>query len=290
MLTPVESLVDRWIGRHRSSAASPQAAATAHPVALVTGGSRGLGQALAFELARLGHRVAIVARDPKALAAVAREIEAAHGRPVAAIPLDLTEFAAVDRLDRALADLGCHVDILVNNAAIGLGGPFHQQTPAEVGALCDLNMRVPAQLMRHYLPGMLARGRGGIINMASLGAYVPGPHQAAYYASKSFVVSLTEAVRHEVAGQGVRVCVASPGPVATTFHASMGAEDAYYLKAFRPALPQAVARSVMRGYRLGHTLIYPGLLTHLEAIVLNALPHLASVPMMGWLLDRRRRP
>ena len=89
-------------------------------------------------------------------------------------------------------------------------------------------MRALTQLTRHFLPGMRVRGRGGILNLASLGGYAPGPNQAAYYASKAYVLSLTEAIAAETAGEGVRVCALAPGPVNTRFHARMGAENAFY--------------------------------------------------------------
>ena len=105
-------------------------------------------------------------------------------------------------------------------------------------ALVDLNVRALTRLTRHFLPGMRQRGRGGILNVASLGGYAPGPNQAAYYASKAYVLSLTEAIAAETAGEGVRVCALAPGPVDTAFHARMGAENAFY----RYLVPPASAR------------------------------------------------
>ena len=117
--------------------------------------------------------------------------------------------------------------------------------------LLDLNVRALTALTRHFLDGMRVRGRGGILNVASLGGYTPGPYQAAYYASKAYVLSLTEAMAAETAGEGVRVCALAPGPVDTGFHARMGAEGAFYRYLLPPASAEAVARAGYRGFALG---------------------------------------
>ena len=106
---------------------------------------------------------------------------------------------------------------------------------------------------------MKARGAGGILNVASLGGYAPGPYQAAYYASKAYVLSLTEALAAEAAGSGVRICVVAPGPVETRFHAKMGGEGAFYRSFIRAQTPKAVAASAYRGFMLGRRVVVPGL-------------------------------
>ena len=112
--------------------------------------------------------------------------------------------------------------------------------------------------MRHALPAMLARGEGGIINVASLGGLVPGPNQAAYYASKAYVVSLTRAVATENAGRGVRLMALAPGPVDTGFHRAMGAELSFYRQLMIALSPEQTARAAYRGYMLGLHLVVPG--------------------------------
>ncbi len=144
------------------------------------------------------------------------------------LPLDVTTPDAVAKIEAALAAHGAYADVLVNNAGMGLAGPFHAHPPDDVLRLIDLNVRALSHLTRHFLPGMRVRGRGGILNVASLGGYAPGPNQAVYYASKAYVLSLTEAIAAETAGEGVRVCALAPGPVNTMFHARMGAENAFY--------------------------------------------------------------
>ena len=130
---------------------------------------------------------------------------------------------AIDVITAGLNRAGLYLDVLVNNAGTGLAGPFLSHSPVELSRLITLNIETVTRLTRAVLPDMLARQRGGILNIASLGADVPGPNQAAYYASKSYVVSLSEAIASEVSGQGVRISALLPGPVETEFHEDMGA-------------------------------------------------------------------
>jgi short-subunit dehydrogenase len=145
--------------------------------------------------------------------------------------------------------------------------------------------------MRHVLPDMRARAGGGVLNVASLGGYVPGPHQAAYYASKAYVISLTEAVASEIAGLGVRLTALAPGPVNTGFHEAMGSEFSFYRQLILPLSPEGTANAAYRGYVLGFRLVVPGLFNKFLAIALRILPHRLLLPLIGWLLrPREERP
>jgi short-subunit dehydrogenase len=119
---------------------------------------------------------------------------------------------------------------------------------------------------------------------------VPGPHQAAYYASKAFLLSLTEAIASEISGRGVRVAVVLPGPVETRFHARMNAEGSLYRHVLAAAKPERIAALTVRSYRLGRRLIAPGLIPTLTVPVLRILPHAVTVPIINWLLDTGRSP
>lgn len=279
------TLSDVWIGRFaKPSPPALSAVAGLRPAAVVTGGSRGIGLALARRFAQAGATVALVARDAAALDRAAASLRSETGAPILVVPLDVCNHDAALALDLSLVKAGCYLDVLVNNAGIGMSGPFAGQPVDDMDRLVTLNMAAPTRLMRHALPGMLARGRGGILNIASLGGIVPGPHQAAYYASKAYLVSLTEAVAAENAGRGVRICVVAPGPVATDFHAGMGAENALYRRLLPAMTPEAVARSAYRGYRLGRHVVVPGVLNTLMAVALRVLPHTVTVPIVSWLL------
>jgi short-subunit dehydrogenase len=254
---------------------------------VVTGGSEGIGYELARRFARDGHDVMLVARRAEPLKQAAARIRTAFGVEALAVPADVTAPGATAAIDAALAAHGAYADVLVNSAGIGLAGPFHAQSPDDLTRLIDLNVRALTQLMRHYLPGMRLRGRGGLLNLASLGGYTPGPYQAAYYASKAYVISLTEAIAAETAGEGVRACVLAPGPVDTAWHERAGAETALYRSLVPPASAASVARAGYLGYLLGLRVVVPGLLNPFLALALKLLPHRLMVPFIAWLLKPR---
>ena len=281
------ALLKRFRRRNWRQNEQTSAFSALRPVAVVSGASEGIGRALAGEFARAGHDLLLVARTPGPLSAAAAEL-ASTGVQIATLSADLATTDGCAAVAAALAASSAYCDVLVNNAGIGLGGPFAGQSEADLDQLVDLNVGAVTRLTRSVLPGMLARGRGGILNVASLGGLVPGPNQAAYYASKAYVISLTEALAQETAGQGVQISALLPGSVATKFHARMGAEHAYNLALTGVMDPQQVARTGYRGFRLGLTLVYPSFLHHVNAIVLRILPHWFSVPVVGWMLRQRR--
>jgi short-subunit dehydrogenase len=257
MVRLISRVLDAWHRRWWSPHPQVRAAAErGNPAAVVTGASEGIGLEFARQLAGTGITVVAIARTEPTLRAICVDIVAKSppGTRVLPLPLDLAHPEAVDRLDEFLTLNALHADILVNNAGVGVAGPFTSKSEPELTALIDLNIRALTLLTRRLLPGMLARGRGGIINVASLGGYVPGPYQAAYYASKAYVMSLTEALAEEVAGKGVRVLAVAPGPVQTNFHATMGADHALYRWLVPAAQPQMIARRALSdGARRGRS-------------------------------------
>ena len=278
--------VDAWISRRaRPKAEALEAVRGLSPAVVITGASRGIGLALARRFAEAGSAVAMIARDQALLEGMAERVQRDFNVKAIPIALDITSAEAPTALDAAVASAGLYTDTLVNNAGIGLAGPFHAQTEEDLERLIAVNITAFTRLTRHVLPSLRARGRGGILNIASLGGLVPGPHQAAYYASKGYVISLTEAIRHEVRGEGVRVAVVAPGPVQTTFHRAMGAEGSLYRLVVPAMQPEAIAASAYRGYRLGRTVIVPGVLGTIGAIVLRIAPHTLTVPLVGRLLE-----
>lgn len=281
---------EAWIGRSRVVDAGAIAAVAGRtPAVVVTGGSAGIGLALAQELAARGHAVVLVARDATRLAAARRSI---RSEQASTLSLDVTLPDAPQLIDTALAARGLYLDVLVNNAGMGLAGAFAGQSERDIEALVALNMAAPTRLMRHVLPGMLARGRGGVLNVASLGGYAPGPWQAAYYASKAYLISLTEALGYETRGRGVRIAVLAPGPVATGFHAAMGAEAARYRRVIPALTAGQVARAGIRGYMCGKRVIIPGVVARLLGLGQRITPHPILNPIVAWLLQlpSGRRP
>jgi uncharacterized protein len=256
------------------------------PIVVITGGSDGIGRALAARFVDAGNDVLLVARDASRLSETALAL-AKPGRVVSTLALDITSADVTQRLDARLREINAYCDVLINSAGVGLAGAFVEHDPAALDRLVDLNTRALTTLTRHYLPAMLSRRRGGILNIASLGGYAPGPWQAAYYASKAYVISLTEALAHECAGRGVRIAVVCPGPVRTAFHTRMRGATGLYLRLMPVATPQAIARSVYRRFRLGQRVIIPGFVTTALMPAMRLLPHRLLSPLVGFLLKPR---
>ncbi len=257
------------------------------PVCIITGGSEGIGRCLADEFARDGHALLLIARTEEKLEAAAAELQRDHGADVYIAPIDLTEPDCVHRVQFALDAYGLYAEFLVNNAGVGLGGAFAEQDEERLARLLALNIAALTALTRHFLPGMLARAEGGTLNLASLGGLMPGPYQATYYASKAYVVALTEALAFEYAGRGLRISAALPGPVKTHFHEKMGVTDAYYLHLPGTLPPKRAAAVIYSGFMGRKTLIVPGLLPPFFSFAVRYIPHLVLVPFIGWLLKRR---
>jgi short-subunit dehydrogenase len=282
-------LLELWHRRYwRPNAEALAAYQGLKPVTVVTGASHGIGLALARRFAAAGHHVMLVARTSDALALAAGDIEQQFR--VTAIPVvaNLLRGDGITAIEDALAHNHAYVDVLVNNAGLGLSGAFHAQQTEDILRLIDLNIRALTELTHRYLHGMRVRGAGGILNVASLGGYSPGPYQAVYYASKAYVISLTEALAAEVVGEGVRVAVLAPGPVATDFHKRMGADQSIYVHLLPLIGPQAVATSGYRGFLWRRRVIVPGLHNEAIALAMRIMPHRILIPIIGWLLRPRR--
>lgn len=283
-MTIVDDIVALWRRRYRSRGAAPPHGGL-KPVSVITGASEGIGKAFAEALLARGDSVVLVARDDAKLGTVEAAL-GASGR-VSRLALDVTEPDAAERIADHVSALGGYVDLLVNNAGIGLAGDFARHKRSDVDALLALNVTAATRLMHAQLPSMLARGSGGIINVASLGGYGPGPYQAAYYASKAYMISLTEAVAHEIRGQGVHVMAVAPGPVETNFHAKMGTDSALYRYLVPAVSSDHVVRSALRGFRFGRKVVLPGILSPPLMAIVRVTPHVVVLPLLGLILRPR---
>ncbi len=288
MQNPLSALAQAWRRRWwRPDPAALAAHAGLTPMVVVTGGSDGIGYELARRFALAGNDVMLVARRQGPLQEAAARISAEAGVRAIAVPADVTAADTIAAIEASLTQHRAYCDVLVNSAGIGISGPFHAHPPEDVVRLIDVNVRALSELTHHFLPPMRVRGRGGILNLASLGAYTPGPNQAAYYATKAYVLSLTEAIAAETAGEGVRVCALAPGPVNTAFHARMGAENAFYRTFVVPASARFVARAGYLGFLLGLRVVVPGLINPFLALAMRIMPHRILSPIVGWLLKPR---
>ncbi|MDX2014919.1 MAG: SDR family oxidoreductase [Myxococcaceae bacterium] len=193
----------------------------AQRVAVVTGASSGIGEALAMAMAARGTHVVLVARSLERLRALAARIEQAGGQATV-VPADLSAPGASQRLYDEVQRLELGVDTLVNNAGFGFFGAFEHEAPAHLGEMLQVNVVALAELTRLFVPSLLAR-RGAVLNLGSTVAFQPSPYMSAYGATKAFVLSLSEALWAEYRDQGLRVAAVCPGPVETPFIDAMGA-------------------------------------------------------------------
>ena len=293
MLNVAAGIASLWINRYNRDTDHRRLArgivSTLRPAVVITGGSRGIGLALARVFVSEGHTVLLIARDHGVLADAAKSLHPATADRILTLGCDITSAEAIRDIEAALARAGCYLDILVNNAATGASGLFAETSLERLDALVALNIAALTRITHHASAGMVARGQGGILNIASLGGVVPGPHQAAYYASKAYVMSLTEAIASETRGRGVRISVVAPGPVETNFHAAMGADRALYRVLLPSLTPDQVARRSHRWFMAGQRVIVPGLVNRVMFAALRVMPHPLSVTLTGWLLKNRPR-
>ena len=230
--------------------------------ALVTGASGGIGLEIARVLAR-DHDVVLVARSAARLAEIAAEL---HGARVLAIDL-----AFPDAVARVVAEVP-EVEVLVNNAGVGDFAPFVEADPAKLDALIALNIGALTRLTHAYLPGMIARGQGRILNVASTAAFQPGPLMAVYYATKAYVLSLSEALAEETRGTGVTVTALCPGPTASGFQAGAAMEGSRLVKGRTLPTAASVAAYGVTAMQKGEVVAVPGLMNKLFASSIRLTP------------------
>lgn len=262
---------------------------TTRPLALITGASGGIGEQLAYRFAEGGYDLALVARSGDKLATVAKNAEL-RGATCHVIPHDLTGPGAGEALEAAVAAKGLTVDALVNNAGYGLNGGFLDTDRDDQLAMIDLDVRVLTELCHRFGQGMKARGRGGILNVASTAAFQPGPWMSVYYASKAYVLSFSEALNRELKGTGAHVTCLCPGPVLTGFQARADFDETVRLtKAVTPMGADAVARAAYDGFVARKAVVIPGAVNFLMAKSAGLTPRPVLLAMVE-MLQRKGSP
>jgi short-subunit dehydrogenase len=225
--------------------------------ALITGASGGIGEELAKLCAAHGYDLVLVARSEERLRKLAGDLIGKHGIRAVALPTDLADPAAPGRLWQELAQEGIEVDVLINNAGFGTQGPFAEMEVDAVNSMLQVNIAALTLLTRLFLPSMIRRGRGKVLNVASTAAYFPGPFMAEYYASKAYVLSLTQALANELQGTGVTATALCPGPTSTGFAERAGVAHANLFQRSVMAVEQ-VAREGFEGMLRGSAVVIPG--------------------------------
>ena len=233
------------------------------PTALITGASSGIGLELAAAAARDGHDLVLVARNSERLESVGRGLAEKHGVRVTVLAKDLARPPAASELHADLSARGIAVDVLVNNAGVGVYGFFAETRLEDELAMIEVNVSAVTRLTKTFLSGMLERRRGWILNVASTAAFQPGPIMAVYYATKAYVLSFSEALANETAGSGVRVTVLCPGPTRTEFQRRAGFKPIPLLKTPLVSTAADVAREGWEGMKHGRRIVVPGLANRL---------------------------
>jgi hypothetical protein len=249
-------------------------------VALVTGASSGIGAEFAKQLSARGYEVVLVARRAERLEQLASELNG----PAHVIPCDLAHDA--ESLRGKVDDLGLQVDVLVNNAGFGTHGHFTEIDAARNAELVRLNCEAVVTLAHAFLPGMVERGRGGVITVASTAGMQPIPYEATYSASKAFARTFSDALSGELRGTGVKVLCVNPGPVPTEWQVAAGYEPGYLPPVPGKIQADQVARESLRAFERGRRTIIPGFVMRWSMRMNKPAP----VPVKLRVLERMYRP
>jgi short-subunit dehydrogenase len=264
---------------------------TPSSAALVTGASAGIGSEIAKLLAARGHNLVLVARRKDRLVALADELSEAHGVRVETIACDLGKSAPRGKLPGEIDGFGLDVEILVNNAGFATAGPFHEVDPERELEQVRVLVEAPVVLTRMFVPGMVERRRGAILNLASTAGMQPMPYSAGYSAAKAYMLTFSEALHQELRGHGVTVTVLAPGPVETDFWQIAGWETSSG-KSLERAVPgtlisaESAARAGVEGLDHGERVVVPGLPMRVGMLAARYLPNALKLPA----LERFMRP
>jgi len=255
-------------------------ASTDGRTALITGASSGIGEALAQRFAREGFNLVLVARDADKLKALAETLQAAHGIKAWVATADLSQPGAAQKLCAAMKRARRPIDVLVNNAGVLTYGSFAGTPARQHRALIDLNVSGLTEMLVHFIPGMVARGSGRVLNVASIAAFQPVPKLATYAATKAYVLSLTESLSEELKDSGVTITALCPGITATPMlsNARKSNKELGKLPGFMVGRVQDVADEGFEACMAGEVIRVPG--------ALNLAAILAGRATPKWLLRR----
>jgi short-subunit dehydrogenase len=256
------------------------------PAVVITGASNGIGQAMARSAAARGQAIVLVGRSQERLGAVAEEVRGKGGEAFI-LNLDLLSDDAAQQVKAFLDGHGLVCDVLVNSAGRGLQGLAASRPLGEQLELIDLNARILVELTLTLVPAMVSRRRGGVINMGSVAALVPGPQMAVYFATKSFVASFSQALYEELLDTGVTVTCVMPGPVETEFLSGRGVKELRVFSYLPSLSPDEVAEAAWRGFHRGRRLLVPGLSSKLAALVTWLVPWRFVLPRINQVQRRK---
>jgi hypothetical protein len=246
--------------------------------AVVTGASSGIGTEIARELHRRGHQVVLVARSGNRLEQLAEELgDRAHP-----VPSDLADRATREALLGRIHERGLTPDVLVNNAGFSTLGPVAKSDPAAETDMIEIDVVAVADLCTRFLPGMVDRGRGAVLNVSSTAAFQPLPGQAAYAAAKAFVLSYTQSLAAELRGTGVTATALCPGPVHTGFADTAGFDEgADPLPKIMWVDVKSVAKAAVDGMDRGRLVVIPGAVNRAASVLSHMTPRTVLLPILA---------
>jgi hypothetical protein len=257
--------------------------------AVVTGASSGIGEAFAVRLAQRGHDLVVVARRRQRLEALATRLREEHGRRVEVIEADLATTAGREAVWAGTERLGAPVELLVNNAGFGLRGAVARLDRARQLEMIELNVTAVTDLSHRYVAPMIDRGRGAILNVASLASFQAVPYLGVYSATKAYVLLFSESLGEEVRAHGVRVLALCPGPVPTEFQQVAGTR--INTGGFRTVVsPERCVDEALAGLDEGRSVVVPGLANRLLAAAVGFLPRSAVTRAAGTAYRKHSEP
>jgi short-subunit dehydrogenase len=239
--------------------------------ALITGASGGIGKELAYQFAKDGHPVILVARSADKLTAIGENLKSTYNIDVITVVKDLSREEEIQSLYEELKNKKMHVDYLVNNAGFGLYGKFIETALDEELNMIDLNIRALTHLTKLFLPDMVKRNRGKILNIASVSAFMPGPLMTVYYATKAYVLSFTEALENELRGTNVMVSALCPGPTKTGFSDRAQLSNSKLFQSGAMDV-ETVTKVGYKKFMKGQTVIVPGVQFRLATFIPRFVP------------------
>lgn len=250
---------------------------------LITGASSGIGRELAHCFARAGSDCILLARTEEALQDLAETLDERYDVTGHVLTADLSVPGIIDDVRSELEQRDLTVDVLVNNAGFGARGAFAEIESTRQRNMIRVNVTALTELARLLVPGMVERGRGGILNVASTAGFQPGPNMSVYYATKAYVLSFSEGLHEELSGTGVTVTCLAPGPTRTGFIEKAGMGETALFRWGGPMTSQTVAQRGYDGFRAGRALVVPGLSNKIGAFLVRFTPRPVVRKIASWL-------
>lgn len=250
--------------------------------ALITGASSGIGLEFARIFAREGFDLVLVARREERLLQLKSELEKQYQIRIFVLVCDLSEFYAANKIYEQLKERNIQIDVLVNNAGFGLGGEFSKVDLVRITEMVHVNVIALMQLTRLLLPGMVERKYGKILNVGSMAGFLPGPLASIYFATKSFVLSFSEAIALELKNSGVSVTVLCPGPVKSEFQKVAYREKAFDTEQRKIPTAKETAEFGYHALMTGKLIAIPNLYNKFIVFLIRILPRITVVRLVRW--------